>query len=132
MIGRLNISCRSAFGFGIDDVRFIQVGIIESSYIRTCKIRFKQGSVLTGFTVVCKRLKWQFILIRFMLYLFCLITLTQYHLLSSMCTQVIEYFSKNVLISSSSFQNMWQILWHEDKIYTMNNFQDKISLFNTK
>jgi hypothetical protein len=27
---------------------------------------------------------------------------------------------------------MWQILWHEDKIYVMNNFQDKSSLFNTK
>ena len=27
---------------------------------------------------------------------------------------------------------MWQILWNEDKIYAMNNFQDKISLFNTK
>jgi hypothetical protein len=27
---------------------------------------------------------------------------------------------------------MWQILWHEDKIYAMNNDQDQSSLFNTK
>ena len=27
---------------------------------------------------------------------------------------------------------MWQILWHEDKIYVMNNDQDQSSLFNTK
>jgi hypothetical protein len=33
------------FAFGIDDVRFIQVGIIESSDIGICKVRFIQGSV---------------------------------------------------------------------------------------
>jgi hypothetical protein len=35
----------TAFGFGIDYVLFIQIGIIESSYIRTSKVRFIQGSV---------------------------------------------------------------------------------------
>ena len=34
-----------AFGFGIDAVRFMQVGKSESSYIGTCKVRFIQGSV---------------------------------------------------------------------------------------
>ena len=34
-----------AFGFGIDAVRLIQVYIIESSYIGTCKVRFIQDSV---------------------------------------------------------------------------------------
>ena len=47
----------SAFGFGIEDVRFMQIDIIESSYIGTCKVRFKQGSAYTGFTVVCKTFK---------------------------------------------------------------------------
>jgi hypothetical protein len=42
-----------AFGFGIEYVRFIQVGIIESSDIRTCKFRFTANILSWTFFKLC-------------------------------------------------------------------------------